>query len=156
MPDLLLAAASLRLRGKPGRPRKHPIEGPPVTAGAPTKSIQTGAGTGTGRAQDPARTRVNGGSGGSAGVRQTPALAALSPRLLDLRAAAAYLGIAPWTVRELEWRGVLRRLRVPLPNGGELRKILFDREDLDRLVERWKDGTPEATEAGRGGRGSRG
>lgn len=90
---------------------------------------------------------MNGGRREGAGAQQTPALAPPAPRLLDLRGTAGYLGLAPWTVRELEWRGVLRRVRVPLPGGGELRKLLFDREDLDRLVERWKDG-PEAARGG--------
>jgi hypothetical protein len=60
-------------------------------------------------------------------------------RLLDLDGAAAYLGVSPWTIRDLEAAGVLRRVRVPLPNGGELRKVLLDRVDLDALIERWKD-----------------
>jgi len=56
--------------------------------------------------------------------------------LLDLAAAAAaYLGVSSWTVRDLETVGVLARVRIPLPGGGELRKLLFDRSDLDRLVE---------------------
>lgn len=42
-------------------------------------------------------------------------------------------------MRDLDAAGVLRRVRVPLPNGGELRKLLFDRTDLDRLIEAWKD-----------------
>lgn len=65
-------------------------------------------------------------------------VAAVPPRLLDLDATAAYLGLSPWTVRELEARGVLRRVRIPVPNG-ELRKLLFDREDLDHLVALWKE-----------------
>jgi hypothetical protein len=65
-------------------------------------------------------------------------VASVPPRLLDLDATAAYLGLSPWTVRELESRGILHRVRVPLPTG-ELRKLLFDREDLDRLIEGWKD-----------------
>ncbi len=64
------------------------------------------------------------------------------PRLLELDASAAYLGVSPWTVRDLEAAGILRRVRIPLANGGELRKLLFDREDLDRLVEAWKDAQP--------------
>jgi hypothetical protein len=60
-------------------------------------------------------------------------------RLLNLGAAASYLGVSPWTVRELEWKGVLARIRVPLPNGGELRKLLFDKADLDRLIDAWKE-----------------
>jgi hypothetical protein len=35
--------------------------------------------------------------------------------------------------------GTLPRVRVPLPGGGELRKILVDREDLERIIEAWKD-----------------
>ncbi len=63
----------------------------------------------------------------------------IQPRLLDLEATAAYLGIKPWTVRELEWKGILPRVRIPNGKGGELRKLLFDRDDLDVLIRRWKD-----------------
>ncbi len=63
---------------------------------------------------------------------------AIPPRLLTLEATAAYLGVSPWTVRDLEAAGVLRRVCVPLPGGRELRKLLFDRTDLDRLIESWK------------------
>jgi hypothetical protein len=48
--------------------------------------------------------------------------------------------VSPWTVRDLEASGVLRRVSIPLGNGRELRKLLFDRKDLDRLIEAWKDG----------------
>jgi hypothetical protein len=68
-----------------------------------------------------------------------PALCPISPRLLDLPATSGYLGVSPWTVRDLQVSGVLPRVRVPLPGGGELRKLLFDREDLDRLILSWKD-----------------
>lgn len=64
---------------------------------------------------------------------------ALWPRLLDLHAAAAYLSISEWTVRDLEAAGILARVRIPLPNQGELRKVLLDRTDLDRLIEVWKE-----------------
>lgn len=99
MPDPLpLAAASERLRGRPGRPRRAC----PTAPAAP--------------------------------------LAEQTRRLFDLDAAAGYLSVSPWTVRDLEAAGVLRRVRIPMPKGGELRKLLFDREDLDRLIARWKDG----------------
>ena len=68
-----------------------------------------------------------------------PALCPISPRLLDLPTAAGYLGVSSWTVRDLEAAGVLPRVRVPLPGGGELRKLLFDKNDLDRLIDRSKD-----------------
>ena len=64
----------------------------------------------------------------------------LCPRLLGLEATAAYLGVSPWTVRDLEAAGGLHRIRIPLANGGELRKLLFDKNDLDALIESWKDG----------------
>jgi hypothetical protein len=41
-------------------------------------------------------------------------------------------------VRDLLSNGTLKRVRVPLPGGRELRRILLDRQDLDRLVESWK------------------
>ena len=80
---------------------------------------------------------MNSGQNGSAVAHQ--ALASLAPRLFDLATAAHYLGLSAWTVRELEAKGVLPRVRVPLPNQGELRKILFDKADLDRLIEAWKE-----------------
>lgn len=61
-------------------------------------------------------------------------------RLLDLQQAASYLGVSTWTVRDLEANGVLPRVLIPLGNGRELRKLLFDRTDLDRLIEAWKAG----------------
>ena len=57
----------------------------------------------------------------------------------SIRATAAYIGVSEWTVRDLETAGTLLRIRIPLPHAGELRKLLFDRTDLDRLIEAWKD-----------------
>ncbi len=82
----------------------------------------------------PSEPRVSSGS-----ERGALAVIAIEPRLLSLEDAARYLGVSPWTVRELEWSGVLPRIRIPLGNGKELRKLLFDREDLNRLIDRWKD-----------------
>jgi hypothetical protein len=59
-------------------------------------------------------------------------------RLLDLRQAAQYLGVSPWTVRDLETSGVISRVVNPLANGRQLRKLLFDWDDLDQLIESWK------------------
>jgi hypothetical protein len=64
---------------------------------------------------------------------------ALSQRLLDLPATAAYLGLSGWSVRDLEAAGILRRVRIPLPRGREVRRVLFDVRDLDELIERWKE-----------------
>jgi hypothetical protein len=64
-------------------------------------------------------------------------------RLLDLGGAATYLSVSPWTVRDLDAAGVLPRVRVPLPGGRDLRKLLFNRADLDVLIDAWKDGASE-------------
>jgi len=113
---LPLAAASMRLRQKPGRPRKEV-----------TKSITPNKAFDSGRGGDPGRRTM-----------VYEAVGQILPRLLDLRAAAAYLGISPWTVRDLEANGTLRRVNVPSGPGRDLRKLLFDRKDLDQLVETWK------------------
>lgn len=109
-----LAAAAERLKGKPGRPRKP----------------RSGHITGTA----PADPRVQGGPEGSA-----LAVQACVPRLLALDDAALYLGVSPWTLRDLIANGTLKRVRIPLPHNGELRKILLDREDLDRFIEAAKE-----------------
>jgi hypothetical protein len=97
---LPLAAASIRLRGKPGRPRN----GTRIVVDAPSASAASGN----------------------------------APRLLDVRAAAEYLSVSTWTIRDLEAAGELQRVRLPLPGYREVRRLLFDRLDLDRLVERSK------------------
>jgi hypothetical protein len=65
----------------------------------------------------------------------------LDSRLLDIVQAARYLSVSPWTIRSLAWSGVLPRVRIPLADGRDLRKLLFDRSDVDRLIELWKDRT---------------
>ena len=103
---LPLAAASIRLRGKPGRP--------------------------------PSANRAPGDSGQDSQFGQ-PSLA--ERRLLDVAMAAAYLGdLGEDTVRELDARGVLTPARVKIPGrGGQpIRKVLFDRLELDRLVSGWR------------------
>jgi hypothetical protein len=64
---------------------------------------------------------------------------ALAPRLLDLEGTAVYLSVSTWTCRDLEAAQVIRRVRIPLPRGGEVRRVLFDVRDLDALIERWKE-----------------
>lgn len=66
-------------------------------------------------------------------------VAPVQARLLDLHGAATYLGLSAWTIRDLEAAKILPRIRIPLPNHLELRKVLFDRVDLDRLIDSWKD-----------------
>jgi len=118
---LPLAAASTRLRKRPGRPRKHP----------PAEDFGHSPGT------VPAGARVNSGVGRSPEPREGHAL---SPRLLDLRGASSYLSVRRRVISDLCVAGVLPRVRLVLPDGREMRKVLIDKLDLDALVDRWKGG----------------
>jgi hypothetical protein len=110
-------------RLKPGRPRKEASAEASQGRALPERSA-------TPRPATPSR---------AASPAVPATVPAAQPRLLDLDAAGAYLAVSPWTVRDLIAAGTLVRVRIPLPNGGELRKVLLDREDLDRLVGAWKD-----------------
>lgn len=57
------------------------------------------------------------------------------PRLLGIEDAARYLGISPWTVRDLVAGGQLRPVRLSLTAGKPVRRLLFDRVQVDLLVE---------------------
>lgn len=62
-------------------------------------------------------------------------------RLLDVPMLGAYLGgLGDDTVREMDASGVLTSARVRLPagNGRELRKVVYDRLEVDRLVAGWR------------------
>jgi excisionase family DNA binding protein len=111
---LPLAAASARLRKRPGRPRK--ILTP--EAQAAHDAVQRD--------------------------RQQERLAASPRRLLDVAQAALYLGVSTWTVRDLIAAGRLPIVRLPVerrPNGElrELRRLLVDVRDCDTLIEHSKD-----------------
>jgi excisionase family DNA binding protein len=58
-----------------------------------------------------------------------------SGRLLSIRAAASYLGLSYWTVRDLLQAGTIKPVRLPVAGGRDLRRILLDRRDLDALIE---------------------
>jgi hypothetical protein len=60
------------------------------------------------------------------------AIAALSPRMLDVSATAAYTGLSRWTVRHSD---ALATARVLVPG---VRRVLYDRQVLDQLVSRWR------------------
>lgn len=114
-PDPLpLAAASVRLRGKPGR---DSTPGDGHSAGTPVS--QPPAATGPPR---PAKDRA------SSAPR-------LPRRLIGLEEAAELLAISPWTVRELTWRGALPVVRLP-----RVRRLLFDLADVHALIEASKRG----------------
>ena len=64
--------------------------------------------------------------------RQSPGVA--QPRLLSTQAAARHLGVPYTTLRDWAQRGHLPVVRVP-----DCRRWWFDRQDLDRAIEAWKE-----------------
>ncbi len=60
-------------------------------------------------------------------------------RLMGANEAAKYLGLSYWTLRESIWSGAIPLIQLPNKNGGRLRRILVDKGDLDRLIERSKE-----------------
>jgi hypothetical protein len=74
---------------------------------------------------------------------RTVEVSAMPARLLDLSAAAAYLGgVSVWTLRALVAKGELTPVRLPSVRRKDQqgRRLLFDREDLDAAVAKWKAG----------------
>ena len=72
---------------------------------------------------------------------------AVQPRALNLRQAAVYLGLSSWTLRDYVLAGLIPVVEFPplRPREGErqrstLRRVLVDREDLDRFLESRKSG----------------
>jgi hypothetical protein len=59
------------------------------------------------------------------------------PRLLSAQAAAQYLGVPCTSLRDWALRGHIPIVRVP-----DCRRLWFDRKDLDRAVDAWKERTP--------------
>jgi hypothetical protein len=109
---LPLADAAQRLRGRPGRPQKHPERSHvAVTSFAHVRAVSRPA------------------------ARPSDATSNVLPRLLGIEAAARYLGVSPWTVRDLVAGGQLKPVRLSLPSGKAVRRLLFDRLQLDLLVE---------------------
>ena len=65
-----------------------------------------------------------------------------SPRLVDLHAAAAYLGLSFWTIRDYVQQGLIPTVELPAlsPREGErrregLRRVLVDLRDLDAFID---------------------
>jgi hypothetical protein len=58
---------------------------------------------------------------------------AVRPRLLPLKAAAAFLGLTPWALRERAWAGQIPVVTWP---GG--RKWFFDTVDLEKFIQQHK------------------
>jgi hypothetical protein len=71
----------------------------------------------------------------------------IQPRLLDVAAAGRYCGISKWSIRGLVERGILVPVSLPGINGptasAKMRRVLFDRSDLDRFIDAHKAGSIE-------------
>lgn len=65
---------------------------------------------------------------------------ALEPRLLRRAEAALYLGLSTAVLDALRARGDIRAVAVPSTRhlGETLRTPLFDKRDLDSLIDHWK------------------
>jgi hypothetical protein len=70
----------------------------------------------------------------SVAVRPAVIVPAVQARLLSAQAAAKYLGVPYTSLRVWALRGHLPIVRVP-----ECRRLWFDRRDLDRAVDAWKE-----------------
>lgn len=57
----------------------------------------------------------------------------ITPRLLPLKAAAEYLGLTLWALRERVWAGHIPVVRFP---GG--RKMYIDAKDIEKFIEQNK------------------
>jgi hypothetical protein len=116
---LQLAEASKRLRKRPGRPRN---QARPV------------AGQASGHVASPPLARANERTVAVVWLKRGDEWTPATARLLGLTAAAAYVGMSTWTLRGWLADGVLHRVRLPRPGGGEIERLLIDVADLDRLV----------------------
>lgn len=73
-------------------------------------------------------------------AQASAAVACTEARLLDVPATARYLGdISVRAVHELRAAGHLRPVTLPLAGDRELRRLLFDRRDLDAFIEANKE-----------------
>lgn len=64
-----------------------------------------------------------------------------APRLMDISAAAEYLGgISVWTIRAFVANGQLQSVKLPSVRyqSRRSRRLLFDRADLDAFIEKSK------------------
>ena len=73
---------------------------------------------------------------------EATAAESITPRLLNMRQAATYLGCSFWTVRDYVLQGLIPVVDMPPLRAREgdrqrktLRRVLIDRADLDAFIE---------------------
>jgi hypothetical protein len=75
----------------------------------------------------------------------------VTQRLLNVNDAGTYLGgVSAGTIRKLVERGVLVPVRLPSTRSTSAsnRRLLFDRSDLDALIDQWKQESTGAPNVG--------
>lgn len=117
MSTLPLAAASVRLRGRAAQSRSQSRR-----VEQPRKSVPQKANLRTLLRPQVCETSD-----------QASSSVTISPRLLGVRDAGHYLGVSPFTVRNMVKDKRLLAVHVP-----GLARILIDIHDLDALIEGWK------------------
>jgi excisionase family DNA binding protein len=128
-----LLAASIRLRKRPGRPKMvRPVPAECVEQARAQASQASAPRTAPGLDSGAARLR-----GTQTSVAES--VAKVGARLLSLEDAAAYLAVSKWTVREWWAAGMLHAVKPILASGKPFRRLLFDRAELDGLIERSKE-----------------
>lgn len=66
----------------------------------------------------------------------------ITPRLLDLNLASQYTSLSPQVLKMLLHKGHISRVVVPVsrnPKREHLRDLLFDRVELDAVIESWRE-----------------
>jgi len=64
-------------------------------------------------------------------AKRQPCIVPGVQRLYNVKEAASYLRLSPWTVRSLGWNGEIPEVKIG-------RRVLYDRNDLDEFVDRNK------------------
>lgn len=64
----------------------------------------------------------------------------ISPRLLDVKSAAAYLSLSTWSIRDLIESGKIPVVRIPHPwkEGKHMDRVLIDVRELDAFIDSLK------------------
>jgi hypothetical protein len=147
-----LAAASERLRGvpgfprRPGRPRTRPENG---IADASRHLGGPADGHNVSSVPQPRAAASENVRSDRARVPHTPVVAletwfgavvTVAPALLSIADSARYLGVSPRTIEAFVASGLVLPLRLPSPRGGRhLGRVLLERAELDRLVARARE-----------------
>ena len=66
-------------------------------------------------------------------IKKAQAAPAVQPRLLNVEESAAYLSTTTWAIRKLAWAKTVPHIKLGT-------RLLFDRQDLDRFIDRAKMG----------------